>query len=54
MTAVKDILSLLVAVVTAACEKKLTESQIVKFHGKVCVCVQECIFEVRAVARRMA
>ncbi len=43
--AVRDVMSLVVAVVTAACEKKLTEAQIVRFHGKVCVCLQEALLE---------
>jgi hypothetical protein len=43
--AVRDVMTLVVAVVTAASEKKVTEAQIVKFHGKVCVCLQEALLD---------
>jgi hypothetical protein len=36
-----------VEVITAACDKKFTDGQIAKFHGKVCVCLSEMIHEVR-------
>ena len=42
---VRDVMNLVVAVVTAASEKKVTEAQIVKFHGKVCVCLQEALLD---------
>lgn len=35
-----------VEIITAACDKKFTDGQIAKFHGKVCVCLSEMIHEV--------
>lgn len=37
------------ATLTGVLEKKLTEAQLTKFLGKVCVCIQEAVCEVRAV-----
>lgn len=33
-----------VSVVTATCDKRLTSAQVVAFHGKVCVCLNEMFF----------
>lgn len=41
---VADHMGYLVSVVTTACDGRLTAAQIVAFHGKVCVCVNELFF----------
>ena len=40
-------MNVVVAVVTAACDDKLSEAKVVEFHGKVCMCLEEVIYEVK-------
>ncbi len=46
-TAVRAVMNVVVAVVTAACDDKFSEAKVVDFHGKVCMCLEEVVFEVR-------
>lgn len=48
--AVRGVMDTVIRVVDEACDRKFNEAQIVKFHGKVCVCLQEVFYEVSCCA----
>lgn len=42
--ALVDVMTAAVAVVHATCDKRLTCAQVIAFHGKICVCLNEMFF----------